>query len=317
MGTTRRVVHKPGEQIDFETVFEENGNLRTGVPAKKGTVERVDYTTSVYEDGKTYPKYCYVYLPYGYDKDNKEKKYNVLYFQHGNTCEPSIFSIGGNKPMIDMLFDSGEIEPCIIVSTTYYFDPMRDSDERLITGQVPAGDGEWPETKNNYYREVVENIIPAVETRYNTYLEEPTLEGIKASRDHRAYSGYSRGCAVTWRMVHHNFEYFRWFCPMSGINRGDEKRGTPLTQEQIIEYLTYPMKAHPELPFFIYVTNGGKEDSAEMHAQMKYFTKLDCFSYGKDPEKNNIYYSVSDYYHTDYLVPYYYWNSLKAVFKGV
>lgn len=317
MGTTRRVVHKPGELIDFETVFEENRNLRTGVPAKKGTVERVDYTTSVYEDGKTYPKYCYVYLPYGYDKDNKEKKYNVLYFQHGNTCEPSIFSIGGNKPMIDMLFDSGEIEPCIIVSTTYYFDPMRDSDERLITGQVPAGDGEWPETKNNYYREVVENIIPAVETKYNTYLEEPTLEGINASRDHRAYSGYSRGCAVTWRMVHHNFEYFRWFCPMSGINRGDEKMGTPLTQEQIIEYLTYPMKAHPELPFFIYVTNGGKEDSAEMHAQMKYFTKLDCFSYGKDPEKNNIYYSVSDYYHTDYLVPYYYWNSLKVVFKGV
>ena len=317
MGTNRTVVHKAGELIDFETVFEENCKLRTGVPTKKGTVERVDYTTSVYEDGKTYPKYCYVYLPYGYDKDNKNKKYNVLYFQHGNTCEPSIFSIGGNKPMFDMLFESGEIDPCIIVSTTYYFDPMKDADERLITGQVPAGDGEWPSTKNNYYREVVEDIIPAVETKYNTYLEELSPEGIKATRDHRAFSGYSRGCAVTWRILHHDFEYFRWFCPMSGINRGDEKRGTALTQEEIIEYLTFPMKAHPELPFFIFASNGGKDDSAEMHAQMKFMTKQDVFSFGKDPIKNNFYYCVSDYYHTDYLVPYYYWNSLKVIFKGV
>ena len=61
---------------------EENPLLRTGVPTKKGTIERVDYTTSVYEDGKVYPKYCYVYLPYGYDAEDKFKKYNVLYYQH-------------------------------------------------------------------------------------------------------------------------------------------------------------------------------------------------------------------------------------------
>ena len=189
----RKVITKPGEIIDFETVFEENPTLRTGVPKKKGTVERVDYTTDVYEDGKTYSKYCYVYLPYGYDKDNKDKKYNVLYFQHGNTCEPSIFSIGGNKPMFDMLFDSGDREPCIIVSVTYYMDPMGDADERVRTGRVAAGDGGWPGLKGNYWKEVIEDIIPAVEPKYNTYLSDPSPEGIKATRDHRAFSGYSRG----------------------------------------------------------------------------------------------------------------------------
>ena len=46
-----------------------------------------------------------------------------------------------------------------------------------------------------------------------------------------------------------------------------------------------------------------------------YITDQDCFSYGTDPKKNNILYSLSDYYHTDYLVPYYFWNYLKILFK--
>lgn len=317
MSEFRKVVSRPGEIIDFETAFEENPSLRTGVPAKKGTIERVDYTTSVYEDGKTYPKYCYVYLPCGYDPEDKSKKYNVLYYQHGNTCEPSIFSIGGNKPMLDMLFDSGEREPCIIVSTTYYMDPMGDADERVRTGMVPAGDGGWPDIKGNYYREVVEDIIPAVETKFNTYLADPSPEGIRASRDHRAFSGYSRGGAMTWRMIHYAFEYFRWFAPMSCSTRGNRKRGEAITEEEALSYVTEPMKANPSLPFFIYATNGGPEDIAEMNKQMRVFTKAEGFSYGTDPAKNNIYFSVSDYYHTDYLVPYYYWNSLKVLFKGV
>ena len=43
----RKVITKPGEIIDFETVFEENPTLRTGVPKKKGTVERVDYIEKI------------------------------------------------------------------------------------------------------------------------------------------------------------------------------------------------------------------------------------------------------------------------------
>ena len=317
MSEFRKVITKPGEVIDFETIFEENPYLRTGVPTRKGHVERVDYTTDVYEDGKTYSKYCYVYLPYNYDPEDKRKKFNVLYFQHGNTCEPAMFAIGGNKPMFDMLFDSGELEPCIIVFVTYYFDPLRDAQERIATGLVPAGDGGWDGVPGNYDREVVEDIIPAVETKYNTYLTDATPEGIRASRDHRAFSGYSRGAVMTWRMLHHSFEYFRWFCPMSCMTRGDKGIRQPISEAEVIDYVTAPIAAHPELPFFIYASNGGPEDIEEMKVQMKYLTKQPCFSYGFDPVKNNICYSLSDFYHTDYLVPYYFWNSLKVLFQGM
>ena len=318
MSEFRKVITKPGEIIDFETVFEENPYLRTGVPKKKGTIERVDYTTDVYEDGKTYFKYCYVYLPYGYDPENKDKKYNVLYFQHGNTCAPDIFAIGGNKPMIDMLFDSGEIDPCIMVSITYYFDPYEDGEKRVLVGRVPAGDGGWDDCVPNYYKEVVQDIIPAVETKYNTYLADGSDEAIKASRDHRCFCGYSRGAVNTWRELNHNFEYFRWFSPMSCMTRGDNRNmRDPMSEQEVIDYVTSPIKAHPELPFFIYCTDGGEEDVAEMKVQLKYLTHEPCFSYGDDPEKNNIYFAVSDYYHTDFLVPYYLWNSLKVIFKGV
>lgn len=221
MSEFRKVITKPGEVIDFETVYEENPYIRTGVPSKPGKCERLEYTTSVYEDGKTYHKYCYVYLPYGYDPEDKSKKYNVLYFQHGNTCDPQMFSVGGNKPMIDMLFESGEIEPCIIAFITYYMDPEGDYKERVISGMVPAGDGYWADIKGN-----------------------------------------------------------------------------------------------PDLPFFIFASCGNP-DAEEMKIQMKYITKIDGFSYGKDTTKNNIYFALSDYYHTDFLVPYYYWNSLKVLFKGV
>ena len=69
------------------------------------------------------------------------------------------------------------------------------------------------------------------------------------------------------------------------------------------------------MPFFIYAASGGPTDGVWMRAQMKVITAQPFFSYGDDPKKNNILYALSDYYHTDYLVPYYFWNYLKILFK--
>ena len=160
MSKFRKVITMPGEVLNYETVFEENPYLRTGVPEKMGTVERIDYTTAVYENGKTYNKTAYAYLPYCYDKNDKSKKYNVLYFQHGNTCDPTMFALGGNKYMFDMLFDSGELDPCIIVFVTYYMDPMRDADIRTQTGGAESCDGWTPGIPGNYHIEIVQDIIP-------------------------------------------------------------------------------------------------------------------------------------------------------------
>lgn len=315
MSEKKTIVHKPGELIDFETVFVENPDIK-GEPTKTGRVERVDYTTSVYEDGVTYAKYCNVYLPYCYDPNDEDRKYNVLYYQHGNTCDPEIFATPENRAMFDKLFESGEIDPCIIVSTTYYFDVTKDVEERRRTGQVPAGDGSWPGTKGNFYREVVESIIPAVELRYHTYLTDGSPASIKASRDHRAFSGYSRGSVATWNIFHNDFEYFRWYAPMSCHTVAGRGIREKLTPEEVLEYLQQPVREHPELPFYIFASNGGPKDVAPMTEQMKYIPKGECFSYGTDPNKNNIYFSVSDFTHTDLLVPFYYYNSLKVLFKG-
>ena len=324
MSEFRKVITRPGEVLNFETVFEENPYLRTGVPEKMGTVERYDYETSVYENGKTYKKTAYVYLPYCYDPEDKTRKYNVLYFQHGNTCEPAMFAIGGNKYMFDMLFDSGENDPCIIVFVTYYMDPMRDADVRIQTGLAEAGDGRTPGIPCMYWKEIIQDIVPVVEMKYNTYLEDPSDAGVRATRDHRAFSGYSRGAGWTWRMFHYALPYFRWFCPTSGgIPGGDPvpsattlrpSMQTP-SDEDVLNYITAGIKENPGLPFYIYAASGGPRDGAGMRLQMKLLSEQPGFSYGPDPKKNNIYYSLSDYYHTDYLIPYYFWNYLKILFK--
>ena len=315
MAEKRTIIHKPGELFDYETVFVENPDLK-GEPKRRGHMERVEYTTDVYGDGKTYQKYCNVYLPWCYNPRDKFTAYNVLYYQHGNTCDPEIFNTEETVKMFDMLFDSGEIDPCIIVSTTYYFDVTKDVEERRKTGYVPAGDGNYEGIPGNFYREIVENIIPAVERRYNTYLMSTTPEAIKATRDHRAFSGYSRGSVMTWKTFHYDFEYFRWFAPMSCHTTADHSIREQITKEDVLAYLEEPIKKHPNLPFFIFASNGGEKDVAAMREQMKYIPFGEGFSYGPDPKKNNIYFSVSEFPHTDLLVHYYCNNSLKVLFRA-
>ncbi len=53
MNEFREVLTKAGEVIPYATAFEENTRLRTGVPERMGTAERVDYDTAVYEIGRT------------------------------------------------------------------------------------------------------------------------------------------------------------------------------------------------------------------------------------------------------------------------
>ena len=314
----KRIVHPAGEIIDFETVFEENNGL-TAEPQKRGRFERVDYTTLAYDDGIAHPKFCNVYLPWCYDPADTETKYNVLYYQHGNTCDPDLFTIPEVKDKLDCMFESGDVDPCILVFTTYYFDVYTDVETRKTTGDVPAGDGGGfsgnPTVKPNFYREVVEDIVPAVELKYNTYLKSGSKEDILAARDHRGFCGYSRGCVCTWYILHNDFEYFRYYAPMSCMTTAAQPIRAELTEQQVIDYLTAPMKAHPELPFFIFASDGYPNDVQQMIDQLKYVTKDPVFSYGQDPAKNNFFFAVSDFPHNDLYCPYYFYNCLKVLFK--
>ena len=314
----RTIVHPAGELIDFETVFEENSAL-TDTPLKGGRFERVEYTTDAYDDGKTYPKFCNVYLPWCYDPADRDTRYDVMYYQHGNTCDPDLFAEPKVKDLLDNMFASGAVKPCILVFTTYYFDVYSDVETRKTTGDVPAGDGGGhsgnPAIAPNFFREVVEDIVPAVELRYNTYLRSADEADVRAARDHRGFSGYSRGSVCTWYILHNDFEYFRYYAPMSCMTTAGKRIRDEVTEAEVVDYLTAPMKAHPELPFFIFASNGYPNDATAMTEQLKYVTKDPVFSYGRDPKTNNIFFAVSDFPHNDLYCPYYFYNSLQVLFR--
>ena len=305
-----------GEVISYETEYHYNKCLDL-VATKKGTIETLDYTTDVYENGITYQKQLNVYLPYGYDASNTSKKYNVMYFQHGNTGMINTLTVSTPKKRLDNLFDPdrGGVDPMIVVFPTYYFDVDENRAEIQSTGNAPAGDGRWQGIKGNYHIEFVKNIIPLVEGKYNTYTESTDEAGLKASRSHRAISGYSRGSAWTWTTFHKLFEYFEWYSPMSCQVVGDGVLNTTMSVEDQFAYVYEPIEAHPELPFYIYACSGNATDAPTMRTMMDYFTKqTEVFSYGTDTSENNIYYSISSYDHADIYVPLYYYNSLKVLF---
>ena len=49
------------------------------------------------------------------------------------------------------------------------------------------------EERSVFHLDLRENLIPAVESRFHTYAENTTEEGLEASREHRAFGGFSLG----------------------------------------------------------------------------------------------------------------------------
>jgi len=315
--------------FDFDTEFTVMPEGYNQYPTEhKGTIERMYYETDVYEDGVTYTKYCTVYLPWGYDPEDRETRYNVLYYQHGNSNSPNDLwdratQVFNPKQMIDNLFDPDHqiLKPFIIICPSYYFEAKKTT--RFISdASGPAGDGRYEGIPGNYYKEITEDLIPQIESQFNVYCEDFSEEGIKASRDHRAFGGFSRGSCCTWDILHYDLEYFKYFIPMSAsiIPQTGTLNDTlgKATAEEAYTYISETITAHPDLDFFIFATAGGEGDGAGqgMIPQMQEFYKhTDVFSYGTDPEVNNFYFTLSDFDHTDMAVPYTLYNTKEVLFQ--
>lgn len=324
--TTEKVV-TTGD-FDFDLVFEVmHESFAFHKAEHPGTNIFLDYTTDVYEDGVTYEKWCRVYLPYGYDPEDKEKKYNVIYFQHGNNGSPNEFfdivdknTFGyGIINIFDNMMDPvyGVMEPCIIVCPTFYLYSGKDETAMRPGNDESAGDGNYEGIPGNYYQEVVEDLIPAVEGQLNTYLEDPSPEGIIASRAHRLWSGYSRGSVCTWKLFIKDLPYFKYWMPMSAecmpYSMGDKRN----TDEAAYEAMKTTVEQYPQYEFFIFTTCGGSKDGG-MVGQIKYLVNHEdsIFSYGLDPAVNNFYFTRSDYPHRDQYMPYTLFNARGILFDG-
>ena len=173
---------------------------------KPGTVTRLDYESEDYVGRRgAVTKTAFVYTPYGYDEDDTDTRYDIIYLMHGwrgHTGED--FEYPGTKNLFDNLIANGDMHPAIIVSATFY-GPYSNTDFKRSEWEV-----------REFHRDFREHLMPAAEGKYHTYAASVSDEDLKASRDHRAFGGFSLGAVTTWLEFCHDYDYIRYFLPVSG-----------------------------------------------------------------------------------------------------
>lgn len=184
---------------------------------QQGTLVRLDYDTwesFTYEShSQRLTKTAWVYLPYGYDE---AKPYNIFYISHGGwSNEETVLGTDAQpselKHAVDHAIQDGKMVPMILVCPTYNNTDPQDSWDYSLAIRLT----------DNFHNELVNDLVPAVESRFSTYANGNTsLEGLTASRDHRGFGGFSMGSVNTWHTFQYCLDYFRYFMPMSG-NMGD------------------------------------------------------------------------------------------------
>ena len=187
--------------------------------SQQGTVELLWYDSKDYTSSSrpTTHKPAYVYLPYGYDPT---QKYDVIYLLHGWTGTAEQYFGLSSWPQMKNLFDNliqrGLTRPFIAVSPTW----DKDNQSKGWGESTQEAAGGPPTSLSSsqapFSQEYVNDLIPAVETHYSTYLESPDEAGILASRQHRAIGGFSLGSITTWYIFEQAFPYSKWYLPMSG-----------------------------------------------------------------------------------------------------
>ena len=173
-----------------------------------GTVEMLVYDTKDYAgDGSDIQKTAYVYLPFGYDPNDTETRYNIIYLMHGWGGAAGEYFYMGNgyiKTLLDEMIARGDIEPVIAVSATFY----TEGSSRDFSASI--------DQFRQFHLDFENALMPAVEGKYHTYAASTSSEDLKASRDHRAFGGFSLGSVTTWLQFCHDTDYIRYFLPMSG-----------------------------------------------------------------------------------------------------
>ena len=272
--------------------------------AHGGKVVRLDYTTKDYAgNNEELQKYCFVYLPYGYEET---KKYNTLYLLHGGGGEMDVFFEGEGrssriKKLFDHMIENGDMEAAIVVTPTYYHIGNKEITMDYSVNQI-----------EHFHQELLCDLIPAVEGRYATYAESTDLEGLKASREHRAYGGYSMGSLSTWCTFKNCLDYFSCFLPMSGdfwIDGNSDAKGAAELMERI-----YQKHGYAQNEVLVYAVTGDLDIAYErMKNQMEavaLYAKSYQFRTNDDSEGNICFRVEPEAIHDYKYMPLYFYNAL-------
>ena len=168
------------------------------------------YESTTYEEkSQVLNKRAIIYLPYGYSED---VQYNVFYLMHGGWGNETTQLGTPDRPsalknVIDHAIADRKIDPLIVVCPTYNNLSPEDSANYSLAFRTLTV---------NYHNELVNDLIPAVEGKFSSFAESTSPEDIAASRDHRAFGGFSMGSVATWYTFVNCLDQFRYFLPMSG-----------------------------------------------------------------------------------------------------
>ena len=288
------------EQTGYTTAVPSSYKTASDHP---GTVTRVDYDSKDYaRDGAAITKTAYVYTPYGYDENDEETRYNIIYLMHGwGGHAGEYFEYTSTKNVFDHLIENGDIPPIIIVSATFYNENSNTDFSSSIS------------EFRQFHRDFEENLMPTVEGRFHTYAKSASDEDLKASRDHRAFGGFSLGSVTTWLQFCYDTDYIRYFLPMSGScwyygTYGD------FQIERNVDFIEQLVKDNDldERGYFIYHAVGTndavKSQSIDMAEEM--LERSDVFT----PE-HYVFYQKDGGYHDFDAVQEYLYNALPLFFR--
>ena len=248
-----------------------------------GELRKVEYE---YGGGS---KYAYVYVPYGYDAGTQ---YDIFYLMHGGGGGPETFFGSDTEPnefknVLDHMIGNGDIRPVLVVAPTFY--PAGNTDVSVENSGVRV---------EQFPTELITALIPAVEGTYSTYAEDTTQEGLKASRNHRAFGGFSMGAVSTWYVFTDCMDAFSAFVPVSGDCWEMGQLGGSSDPEGTAEYLNGAVKAagYDRDGFTIYAATGSEDIAFEMLTfQVEAMKKqTEIFSYSDFIGEGNLHLFVAE-----------------------
>lgn len=250
---------------------------------EQGSLQNLQYETyesfSYEQHSQKLNKRAVVYLPYGYSED---EHYPVVYLMHGGwSNETTYLGVPGGertfKNVLDHAIQDGRMVPMIVVCPTY----------NNISGEDSSNYSLALRLTDNYHNELVNDLIPAVEGKYSTYAENTTPAGLEASREHRAFAGFSMGSVATWRTFQYCLDYFRYFLPSSGGLTTDGAYMAELVQDS----------GRAWNDFFIFAASGTDDFAySSFRAQIEAMANTgdDAFRFANNENDGNIYFLVQD-----------------------
>ena len=185
--------------------------LDTNCP-EKGTVEKVVWQSWDYANERRYENTFFVYLPYGYNPKD-DKVYNILYLLHGSGENSAYW-------LAQLGYKGGVTEKTKVLLDNMHYQHL--CEDTIVVTPTSNLNG-----TANFYKELLNEIMPQAETRYKTYahlygknVSEVKNSDFTSSRGHRAYAGLSRGSMIGWSVLGYELEYFGYFGFYSGGSFG-------------------------------------------------------------------------------------------------